>query len=536
MKILNKIILCALAIVSPLAGCDTEELHDLNINPQALNTVNMNYLFTAAQLGAASGGSEGDNRYIDWRTNIGYASYWMQHLANAGAGGLTSGDKYFENVESDNAPWEFLYGGQLKNLAEVLKQTGEGGFEGGMRKNTREASRILRAFLFQRLTDYYGNIPYTEANAGLSGTFLPKYDNQEAIYKDLLKELEEASAAISASNADDGFASADLYFKGDITKWKRWANSLMLRMAMRMSDADPATAATYVGKALAGGVMQSNADNVWVPMSENPSLWTNQNGISRAFISGDGGQSRTMGKTLIDALMGTDKLSTADDDPRLMIYTEGVNATTLITDPLMQKGLPNGLDLGTLDVYYATLTPPVAAGTSTNEVFSALNNKFLDRSEPYMLMNYAEVEFLQAEAKERNIGTVSGTAKSHYDAGVKAAMQMLTPYDASFVVSDAQVEAYLANYPYTDGGADARKMIGTQMWLSKFLNWWEAWSDFRRTGFPALVEVNYPGNITGGKIPTRLRYPSHELATNEANMKEGGTPNELTAKVWWDKN
>src|SRR6187402_1892822 len=104
MKILNKIILCALAIVSPLAGCDTEELHDLNINPQAQLEVNMNYLFSSAQLGAASGGSGGDNRYIDWRTNIGYCSYWMQHLANSRAGGLGAGDKYLENVESDNAP------------------------------------------------------------------------------------------------------------------------------------------------------------------------------------------------------------------------------------------------------------------------------------------------------------------------------------------------------------------------------------------------------------------------------------------------
>lgn len=534
MKMLNKIIFCALAIASPMAGCDTEELHDLNIDPQALSTVNMNYLFTAAQLGAASGGSEGDNRYIDWRTNIGYCSYWMQHLANAGAGGLASGDKYYENVESDNAPWESLYGGQLKNLTEVLKQTGDGGFEAGRRKNTRQAARILRAFVFQRLTDYYGNIPYTQANAGLKGIFLPEYDTQESIYKDLLKELEEASAAISASNADDGFAASDMYFKGDIVKWKRWANSLMLRMAMRMSNADAATAGTYVTKALAGGVMQSNADNVWVPMSETPSLWVNQNGISRAFITGDGGQSRILGKTLIDALKGTDKNSIIDDDPRLMIYTEGISNAS-ITDPLKQIGLPNGLDAGTLDAYYATLTPPVAAGANSALIFSMLNNKILDRAESYMLMNYAEVALLQAEAKEGAIGTVSGTAKSHYDAGVKAAMQMLTRYDASFAVSDAAVTNYLAAYPYTDGGADARKMIGTQLWLSKFLNWWDAWADWRRTGFPVLVEINYQGNITGGKIPTRLIYPSHEEATNSANIKAGGTENLPTAKVWWDK-
>ncbi len=536
MKMLNKIILCALAIVSPLAGCDTDELHDLNINPQALNKVNMNYLFSAAQLGIGNGGSDGDNRYVDWRTNIGYCAYWMQHLASAGGGGLTSGDKYYINVESDDSPWEHYYSGTLKNITEVLKQTGPGGFEEGRRKNTREAARILRAFLFQRLADFYGNIPYTEANAGIEGIFKPVYDTQESVYKAVLVELDEAATAISAGNADDGFAAADMYYQGDITKWKKFAYSIMLRMAMRMSDADAATAGTYVTKAVAGGVMTSNADNAWCPMSETPSLWTNQNGISRSFISGDGGQSRIMSKTLVDALMGTDKLSAADDDPRLMIYTEGYNNGTInVVDPLLQRGLPNGKDNGTLDAYYATLTPPVAAGTNAATVFSQINLKFLDRSEPYMIMNFAESEFLQAEAKERGIGTVGGTAQSHYEAGVKGAMQMLTLYDASFTVNDAQVTTYLGNYPYA-GGADGLKQIGTQMWLSKWMNWWEAWTDYRRTGLPALVEVNYPGNQTGGKIPSRLLYPSYEVAVNNDNIQAGGTENLQTVKVWWDKN
>jgi hypothetical protein len=164
-----------------------------------------------------------------------------------------------------------------------------------------------------------------------------------------------------------------------------------------------------------------------------------------------------------------------------------------------------------------------------------LNIKFLDRAEPYNLMNFSEVAFLLAEAKERGIGTVSGTAQTWYEAGVKAAMQYLVAYDASFTITDSQVTTYLANYPYTPG-ANGLKQIGTQLWLSRLLNWWEAWSDQRRTGYPALVEVNYPGNITGGHIPTRLRYPSHEVATNSANIAAGGTENILTAKVWWDKN
>ncbi len=526
MKYISKIILLACAIAIPFASCNTDTLQDLNINPQALSQVNMNFLFSAAQLGAASGGAEGDNRYIDWRTNIGYCAYWMQHLSNAGTGGLGAGDKYFENVESDNAPWEFIYGGQLKNLTEVLKQTGEGGFEEGKRLNTREAARILRAFLFMRLVDYYGNIPYTDALKGIEGTFNPAYTSGQEVYASILSELESAGAAISAGNPDDGFAASDMYFQGNVDKWKRWANSLMLRAAMRMSMVDAAGASAAVNKALSGaGVMTSNLDNVWVPMSETPSLWTNQNGISRAFIPGDGGQSRVMSKTLIDALMGTDKASAADDDPRLMIFTEGVNGNT---DPLAQKGMPNGLDAGTLDAYTGI------TGSNPAQLFSVINMKLLDRSEPYLLMSYSEVELLLAEAKERTIGSVAGTAAAHYDAGVKAALKMYLPYDASFIVSDAVADAYVAGNAYA-GGAAGLAQIGTQMWLTKYLNWWEAWADYRRTGYPALVEINYPGNITGGKIPGRLRYPSHEVATNSANIAEGGTsPDNQKGKVFWD--
>jgi hypothetical protein len=432
------------------------------------------------------------------------------------------------NVESDNAPWEFIYGGQLKNLQEVLKQTGEGGFEEGRRPNTREAARILRAFLFMRLADYYGNVPYTEALQGIEGIFTPAYSSGQEIYAAVLTELEQAGAAISASNPDDGFAASDMYFQGDVDQWKRWANSLMLRAAMRMSNKDASGAANYVTKALSGaGVMTSNDDNVWVPMSETPSLWTNQNGISRAFIPGDGGQSRVMSKTVIDVLKGANAGDVADDDPRLMIFTEGLNGDA---DPLVQEGMPNGLDAGTLDAYTGITSSQPAL------LFSVMNLKFLDRDEPYLLMSYSEVELLQAEALERGIGTVPGTAAGHYNAGVKAALQMYTPYDASFAVSDAAVTTYLAlpDIAYA-GGAAGLEQIGTQLWLSKFLNWWDAWADWRRTGYPTLVEVNYSGNLTGGKIPTRLLYPTHEVATNSANIIDGGTsPDTQIGKVWWD--
>lgn len=534
MKHILRLIQSALLIFIFVAGCDTEKLHEMNINPNAVNQIDVNYFLTAAELSASNNGLR-DDRYTDWRTNIGMCAHAIQQLASTSTGTISVGDKYLENdVEPSNAPWDHFFAGDGRVTAEIIKQTGPGGWFEGRKINTRHAARILRVLCFHRLTDWYGSIPYFEANKGLEGIFQPKYDKQKAIYADLLKELDEACTAMSPSHPDEGFKKADYYFKGDIAKWKKFGYSLMLRLAMRVSNVDAAMANTWVTKAIQGGVMSGNADNVIATMALGPSEWTNQNGISRGFYPGDGGQwsSSFLSKTLVDWLMGTDKNSTADDDPRLMIFTAGIikwTATEVVfleTDPLKQKGLPNGLDGAMLNTLMDGPTTPY-------EHFSAVNPLMMQDDEPYMVMHAAESEFLQAEALERGIGSgISGTAKEHYEKGVKLAMQMYTVYDPSFVVTDARVENYLATYPY--GSKPALEMIGEQMWASKWMNWWDAWSDYRRTGFPQLVPTNYPGNATNGQIPTKLTIPAYE-ATGNPNYAAGATqPDRLVGKVWWD--
>lgn len=304
---------------------------------------------------------------------------------------------------------------------------------------------------------------------------------------------------------------------------------------MRVSNVDAAMAATYVTKAVAGGTMTSNDDNMWVEMSLTPSEWTNQNGISRAFYPGDGGawQSQLLSKTLIDHLKGPNKASTADDDPRLTIFTQGAIewtandlGTVLIDDPLLFEGLPVGLDGSMLNTLWgATITP--------YEHYVAVNPLMMQDDEPYQIMNAAESEFLKAEALVRGIGSgITGSAQSHYDAGVKLAMQLYTVYDASLEVTDAQVNQYLAQYPFSAG--TALEQIATQMWLSKFMMWWDAWSDWRRTDLPVLVPSNYPGNATGGTIPVKLQIPALEAAGNPNYATTATMPDKMTTKVWWD--
>jgi hypothetical protein len=521
-------------------GCDTQKLHDLNVNPNAVNTIDLNYFFTAVELGSASSGSSfplAGNRSTDWGTNIGICAHAIQQLAYAGPSGtlFAPGDKYLEDQQLSNMLFQIFYGDVAQNCAEILSQTGPGGFDEGNKVNMRNATRILRVLCFHRLTDWYGNIPYFEANKGIDGVFSPKYDKQKDIYADLLKELDEATALLGSTDQDEGFAAADFIYKGDTEKWKRFGYSLMLRLAMRISDVDPVSAAVYVTKAVDGGVFQSNDDNVWVAMADGPEEWKNQNGISRAFNPGDGGQDSFLSKTLVDRLMGPDKISTADDDPRLMILSGGIADWTVDSwivlpggdDPLNQKGLPNGYDQPMLD---ALEGHPV----DQSHTYSRINFKMLQDNDPYPVMNYAETQFLMAEALERGIGLgITGTARSHYEAGVTASCQMWTPYDPSLMVSDEDVASYLETYPYGIT-APALEMIGEQLWISKWMNWWDAWSDWRRTGFPVLIPVDYPGNDTNGQIPTKLIIPGAEVASNP-NYATGATqPDHFIGKVWWD--
>ena len=533
MKHILKLIQSTLLIAIIAAGCNTDELQELNIDPNAVDQMDMNYMFTAACLGAASNGSSGDDRYVDWRTNVDFASFAIQHLAMTGS---TTGEKYIDNdVEPLNAPFQFFYRDVLRTTAEIIRQTGPGGFQEGQLVNTRQAARILRVFNFHRLTDWYGSIPYSEANKGLEDIFQPKYDKQKDIYVDMLKELEEATAAFDANDVYyQQFKAADLIFDGDIAKWKKWGYSLMLRLAMRVSNVDLAMANEYVTKAVAGGTMDSNTDNAWVQMALTPSEWMNQNGISRTFYPGDGGvwQGHLLSKPLIDQLKGPNKTSTADDDPRLMIFTAGIiewtasKVDTIENDPLLQEGHPVGVNGSMLNAMYGKNVTPY-------QIFSAVNPSMMQDDEPYQLMNAAESEFLKAEAMVRNIGTgITGTAQSHYENGVKLAMQLYVKYDPSFIVTDPEVTTYLATYPYNP--VTALEQIGTQMWLSKYMMWHDAWSDWRRTGYPVLTPSNYPGNVTGGTIPRRLQIPAAEAAGNPNYATTSTQPDKMTTRVWWD--
>ena len=195
-----------------------------------------------------------------------------------------------------------------------------------------------------------------------------------------------------------------------------------------------------------------------------------------------------------------------------------------------QRGLSNGQDLPMLQEQDVDL----------DNLFSNLNdysepNRLLITSEtaPMIFQTYAEVEFMLAEANVR--WGLAGDAETHYNNGVTAAMKQLSLYGDAGIIADADIADYLAANPYDS--ANALEQINTQYWAATFLNEYESFSNWRRTGFPALTPVNYPGNVTNGSIPRRLTYSESEQSNNPDNYAAviaAQGPDVLTTRVWWD--
>ncbi len=512
MRHLIKYLTLMAVLIAPVVSCETinQNLVDLNVNPNAAEELDWRFMLTSGQIQAV------ENRYVNGRVHLNYGAGLTQQLATLEIGGERgAGDKYYRYLDSNNAYQWYVSQNSLKTLAEVIRQTGPDGVNPTW-TNLQHIAQVMYIYPMHIMTDLYGNVPYTEANKGIEGIFFPKYDTQESIYKDMLAKLEAAASAIGTG--PDAVGSADVIYQGDFVKWKKFANSMMLRLAMRISKVDPGTAETYVKKAIAGGVMTSNADMAFVPMSDGPSQWFNQNGLSRVMDPSDWGAQNMMAKTLVDFLKD-------NNDPRLPIYAvRGPWSGPWDTDPANQVGMPNGYDDVTIRAYLGTTDP-----VNREAEFSRLNPLLLNTDDPSIMMTYAEVELLLAEAALK--GWHTGAAATHYNAGVKASMQQWTIFDPSLTVDDAEVDAYLTAHPF-DGSME---MIGEQHWAANFMQWYEAYSNWRRTGYPVLTPVNYPGNNSGGQIFRRLEYYTVEAATNP-NLAVGGTlPDDHMTRVWWDK-
>ena len=490
---MKKILLTFFALSLVLSSCEFGEgFEEMNVDPNKASQLDVTNKFANAVLNTSG------SRYENWRASLIYQSTMIQHLSSTAS--YWSGDKYFRSDQYANALWDRYYPTNIKQIEDIKAQLiseGNSGSEMGM-------TRILRVFAFTRLTDIYGDIPYSEAGQGYTnGILKPKYDAQQDIYMDMLKELEEAVAQIGSSTT---MGSSDLIFQGNTVKWKAWGNSMMLRLAMRLTKVDSATAKAWAEKAVAAGTMTSNDHIAMVQHTDGPA-GINKNGHGEVWQA-DG--NARMSKTFMDWMSG---------DPRLTVLAQRTSDGSNAVADLI--GMPNGSD---------------GNSVPDSTIYASLHDNLKGVDVPMVFHSYAEVRFLKAEMAFRG-WSVTGSAEAHYEAGVKAAMQMLSGiYPNAAAISDAEVATYLAAKPY-----DATKgweMISEQYWAATLLNEYEAFSNWRRTGYPTLVPTNDPGNVTGGTIPRRLIYPTGEGSTNKANYdaavaRQGA--NNFTTRVWWDK-
>lgn len=461
-------------LMATMGGCD-QGLTELNENPNQPVSVGAEFLLPAAIVAGAE-------RLHGSSLNMDMLGLWVQHYAEH----LYTTEGLYEIMESTiNGHWNNLYESPLRDLREVVKKGQE-----NERPNVEAVGTILKAWVMQAVTDIWGDAGYSQALLGRDSPpdMTVVYDTQEDIYNQLLAELRSAGSMISPSGPR--ISDGDLLYGGDMDQWRLFANSLCLRMAMRLSEVAPGQAATEVADAISAGVFTSSDDGAILHFLDN--------GVDVHPIFGyeRNRDDHSISATLVDSLKSF-------NDPRLPIYARPNQAGEYV-------GTPHG----------DANNPPLAQ-------VSRIGTWFSSPSTPAVIMSYAEVLFLRAEAAER--GWAPGNAGDLYAEAIATTM-------TDVGVPAAEIDAYLAQPSVQyQGGEAGLNQIWFQKWISLYGNGPEAYAEWRRTGVPHLEPG--PDAINDGLIPVRLPYPDRELSLNAqavqaAMARQGGAT--LNSPVWWD--
>lgn len=384
---------------------------------------------------------------------------------------------------------------------------------------------VLKVMALVRVTDIYGPIPYSKI--GQNGNLEAPYDSQEEVYNLMFEQLTDAISVLT-ENKDKNFSpNADLVYKGDVIKWIKLANSMKLRMALRISNVNPTKAKAMAEEAVNHeiGVITSNDDNAFIaPVGKNPFrviMYEYNNGDSR--VSAD-----------ITSLMN------GYADPRREKYFVPSTFTT-VTNGFI--GLRSGINI---------------PSSNTVKLYANMN---VGEDTKIMWMNAAEVAFLRAEGAVKN-WDMKGTAETLYNSGIRLSFAQWGASGAdAYVTNSTSIPASHTdanntsnNYAGTrtsitirwaESATPAQKLerIITQKWIANFPLGVEAWSDFRRTGYPQLMPAlvnNSAGRVITASMARRLPYPQEEYAENNTNVSNAvsallGGPDNMGTDVWWAK-
>jgi hypothetical protein len=463
-----------------------------------------------------------NNAIINAAPNAGQLNFEMaivQQVISPNTGVLEGGNFNKNNPNSSIANWRDYYRNVIRYTNDVITRTAED----DTRSNLMNMARIIQAYGFMVITDTYGSIPYEEGGKGYTDqNFYPVYQNQQTVYQGIISELKSASDGLDANKP----TSSEVLYGGNISKWKKFGYSLLLRAGMRLSKVDPGLAQSTVAAAFAGGVILDNADNAVIRHDGN---YINQTGNT---LNGTEAANFFLAKPFVDALK-------TNNDPRLAaiaIRYVGANSGPAqvpgvgTTDPANQYGLPMGSTDIDADVSGATLP-----GGGTRYAYSQLDRRRLaKRTSPMFLVSAAQTNLLLAEARFRDwIGT--GSVDEYFKEGIKQHMNQMASFDAASAVAEGDRDAYIAARSGLLAGNELEQ-INYEYWIASFLNGMEAWANFRRSGFPDLAVNPFPGRTVD--FITRLPYPPNEALVNGENVNaaiaEQG-PDALDTRVWWDK-
>jgi len=512
MKQYKKYFTVLLASAMLLTSCD-KDFEETNTNPVIVTALDAQIVMNNAILLSV---------YADNFQTLGMLTYnfpIVQQVLTPFGSSLSGGNYNIKNTANTNLVWVNFYQNVVKQNIDVIDKTKSD----PNRTNLYHMARIWRAHTFMIISDTYGDVPYSEAGQGfISDKISPKYDRQEAIYKDILKEIDEATAALDAAKPT---SASDILYGGNIPRWKKFGYSLLLRAAMRLSKADQATAKTYVAKAVAGGLMTSNLDNAKI---SHTSLYNNWIAVH---LTAREKANFYIAKPFLDFLK-------TKNDPRLPVISyravgalsgaDQVPAKTT-SDPSKQIGMPMGYDDVSIKNRFAI------DGVASLYDYSQVNlNTILSVTAPEYFVTHSETQLLLAEAVVRTWAT--GDAAALFKSGIEAHMLQMADYGPAAVIPVADINAYTAANPLNP--ATALEQINTQYWVSSFMNGSETWANFRRSGFPALTKNPYPSAEVTGNFIRRMTYPDRETITNKANLDAAIAaqgPNDLNTPVWWDK-
>jgi hypothetical protein len=385
--------------------------------------------------------------------------------------------------------WDPLYQ-DLRNVETMIRTAREQN-----NPNYEGVGLVMKSWIFSMLTNAYGTVPYSEAASVLEGgEDTPSYDPQEAIYRGLLSDLEQANNLIDPGA---GSIEGDILYDGDLVKWKKLANSLRLRLLMRLSEKQGAIEGVNVSQQFANivenasqnPVFGSNDDNAALEyLGSRPNEWpphTERVGTFRTY---------RMSQTLTDTLL-------SHDDPRLQVFADTTNAVEDNQDA-EYAGVPNGLTDDASNEYNGGRDHQ--SSLNTTRYFEQPN------AAKGLIMTYAEVQFLKAEAVVR--GWISGDARSLYESGITASMDQ---YGAS--VPSGYFSQPGVAFP-TGNSAAAIDRINKQKWIALFYTGMEGWFNWRRTGVPEIEPS--VSNVNSGRIPVRFRYPTSEQSLNRESYQE----------------